>query len=174
MDCVVILTPVNSHYFMALEALEVGKINTSLHISIDVIPSFYNINNHLLFYHCFITLQRYDFQNGYHVLCKSPLCTTELEATTLKKAADVKGLIFHVINPFCYYSMTRLVGYFINLFVFFIFHSILITNHYRHEKSYKTICLEKSSLFESNTSRTLILPNSTPPHLAIIFPSKTE
>lgn len=32
MDCVVLLTPVNSHYFMALEALEVGFLFSFFHI----------------------------------------------------------------------------------------------------------------------------------------------
>ena len=32
MDCIVVLTPVTSHYFMALEALEVGIVNISFHI----------------------------------------------------------------------------------------------------------------------------------------------
>ena len=54
-------------------------------------------------------------QSGYHVLCESPLCITEIEAATLEKAAIVKGLVFHVANPLCHYGMTRLVASFLEL-----------------------------------------------------------
>lgn len=42
-------------------------------------------------------------------MCESPLCMTENEALTLCKAASVKGIVFHIINTFCYDPMILLV-----------------------------------------------------------------
>lgn len=42
-------------------------------------------------------------------MCESPLCMTENEAVTLCKAAQVKGCVFHVMNPFCFFPMVIMV-----------------------------------------------------------------
>ena len=49
-------------------------------------------------------------ENGFHIMCESPLCMTENEAMTLCKAAQVQGCVFHIINPYCFFPMIRTVS----------------------------------------------------------------
>lgn len=75
LNVIILASSLNSHYDMALEAIEVYHSSCS------------------------------DHQKGFHIMCESPLCMTENEALTLCKAASVKGIVFHIINPFCYDPM---------------------------------------------------------------------
>lgn len=46
-------------------------------------------------------------ENGFHVICETPLCFSEEEAFKLAHVAIEKNLICAISHPYCYYGMVR-------------------------------------------------------------------